>query len=350
MRNSNETGKEAADMSAEKKSRPFNNMEMASICSQLALILKSGISLLEGISIMLEDAGTEEERRILQTLLDEVMMHGSLNLAMETVGLFPAYAVQMVKIGEETGTLDEVMQALADHYEREDSISKGIRQAVTYPLLIKVMPIFNQVFVQLGTEMTGFSRVLMDMGNVLSRYSVVFAVILIVIVLAILVGTRTQKGRAFFHHLGYRIGVTRPMMERTAACRFASGMALTLASGLDPERSLELVGSLNDDPDFQKKLENCKERLAGSEELSTALTASGIFSGMYSRMIAIGGRTGSMDQVMKQIADLYQNEMDDKMNRAIAVLEPTLVIALSLVVGVILLSVMLPLMGILSSL
>ena len=149
-------------MSAEKKSRPFNNMEMASICSQLALILKSGISLLEGISIMLEDAGTEEERRILQTLLDEVMMHGSLNLAMETVGLFPAYAVQMVKIGEETGTLDEVMQALADHYEREDSISKGIRQAVTYPLLmaglmvlvivvllIKVMPIFNQVYVQL---------------------------------------------------------------------------------------------------------------------------------------------------------------------------------------------------------
>ena len=73
MRNSNETGKEAADMSAEKKSRPFNNMEMASICSQLALILKSGISLLEGLSIMLEDAGTEEERRILQTLLDEVM-------------------------------------------------------------------------------------------------------------------------------------------------------------------------------------------------------------------------------------------------------------------------------------
>lgn len=363
MRNSNETGKEAADMSTEKKSRPFNNMEMASICSQLALILKSGISLLEGISIMLEDADTEEEQRILQTLLDEVMMHGSLNLAMETVGLFPAYAVQMVKIGEETGTLDEVMQALADHYEREDSISKGIRQAVTYPLLmaglmvlvivvllIKVMPIFNQVFMQLGTEMTGFSRVLMNMGNVLSRYSVVFAAILIVIVLAILVGTRTQKGRAFFHHLGYRIGVTRPMMERTAACRFASGMALTLASGLDPERSLELVGSLNDDPDFQKKLENCKERLAGSEELSTALTASGIFSGMYSRMIAIGGRTGSMDQVMKQIADLYQDEMDDKMNRAIAVLEPTLVIALSLVVGVILLSVMLPLMGILSSL
>ena len=111
-----------------------------------------------------------------------------------------------------------------------------------------------------------------------------------------------------------------------------------------------MVGSLNDDPDFQKKLENCKERLAGSEELSTALTASGIFSGMYSRMSAIGGRTGAMDQVMKQIADLYQDEMDDKMNRAIAVLEPTLVIALSLVVGVILLSVMLPLMGILSSL
>lgn len=76
-------------MSAEKKSRPFNNMEMASTCSQLALILKSGISLLEGISIMLEDAGTEEERRILQTLLDSNDARQPLNLAMETVGLFP---------------------------------------------------------------------------------------------------------------------------------------------------------------------------------------------------------------------------------------------------------------------
>lgn len=312
---------------------------------------------------MLEDAGTEEERRILQTMLDEVMMHGSLYQAMTAVGLFPDYAMQMVQIGEETGTLDEVMQALADHYEREDSISKGIRQAVTYPLLmaglmvlviivllIKVMPIFNQVFVQLGTEMTGFSRVLMNMGNALNRYAVIFAGLIILIVLAVLAGTRTQKGRAFFRRLGYRIGMTRAMMERTAACRFASGMALTLASGLGPERSMELAGSINEDPDFQKKLEDCKGRMENGEELAASLTASGIFSGMYSRMIAIGGKTGSMDQVMKQIADLYQDEMDDKMNRAIAVLEPTLVIALSLVVGVILLSVMLPLMGILSSL
>ena len=97
----------------------------------------------------------------------------------------------MVQIGEETGTLDEVMSALGEHYEREDSIAKSIRNAVTYPmimigmmlvvilvLLVKVMPIFNQVFVQLGTEMTGFSGALMQIGNAISRYSVVLVVLL----------------------------------------------------------------------------------------------------------------------------------------------------------------------------
>ena len=105
---------------------------------------------------------------------------------------------RMVRIGEETGTLDDVMAALGDHYAREDTIARTIRSAVTYPmiiismmivvilvLIIKVMPIFNQVFIQLGSEMSGFSRVLMDLGNTINRYSVVFIAILAVIVIGI---------------------------------------------------------------------------------------------------------------------------------------------------------------------
>ena len=86
------------------------------------------------------------------------------------------------------------------------------------------------------------------------------------------------------------------------------------------------------------------------QDLSEALHETGMFAGIYARMASIGSRTGSMDQVMDRIAELYQDEIDNRMNTALAVLEPTLVIALSLIVGVILLSVMLPLMGIMSSL
>lgn len=212
------------------------------------------------------------------------------------------------------------------------------------------MPIFNQVFVQLGTEMTGFSRMLMDLGNAINRYSIALTGLLVAVVLLILYCTRTRSGHAFTRSLGYHLAFIRPIYEEIAACRFASGMALTLSSGLNPERSMELVSALNDDPLYQEKLESCRKKMDEGQDLSEALHETGMFTGIYARMASIGSRTGSMDQVMDRIAGLYQDEIDNRMNTALAVLEPTLVIALSLIVGVILLSVMLPLMGIMSSL
>ena len=258
-------------MEKQVQGKPFSNMEVSSFCGQIALILKSGISSVEGVTIMLEDASSADEKQILQTVLENIQETGSLYQALADTGLFPSYMLHMIQIGEETGTLDEVMSALSEHYDREDSISKSIKNAVTYPLimagmmvvvivvlLVKVMPIFNQVFIQLGTEMTGFSRTLMNLGNAINRYSIVLIVILAVIVALILYGTRTAHGKQTFRRLGYKLKFTRAIFEEIAACRFASGMALTLSSGLNPERSMELVTALNDDIHFQKKIDSCQ--------------------------------------------------------------------------------------------
>lgn len=342
--------------------KPFSNVELSSFCGQLALILKSGISAMEGLTIMLEDASSADEREVLEKLLGNMRETASLGSAFDSLGIYPPYMVHMVEIGEETGTLDEVMGALQNHYDREDSISKSIRNSITYPmimtgmmavvivvLLVKVLPIFNQVFIQLGTEMTGFSRMLMNAGTAIHRYSMVFVGILVCIAAFILYGTKTASGRTLLQKLGQKFAFTHVIYEEIAACRFASGMALTLSSGLNPDRSMELVAALNDDPVFQKKLEACQARIEEGSELTEALLTSGMFRGVYARMASIGSKTGALDQVMEQIAELYQEDIDARMNNILAVLEPTLVILLSLIVGVILLSVMLPLMGIMSS-
>ena len=341
---------------------PLSNMEISSFCSQMAMILKAGISTMEGIALMLEEAADPEEEKLLKLMDETLQSTGSFYEALSSTQAFPDYMLHMVQIGEYTGKLDEVMSALSSHYEREASISQSIKNAVTYPLIMvfmmllvilvlvtKVMPIFNQVFVQLGSEMTGFSRMLMNMGTAINRYSIVFIALLILAAVFILYGTRTQSGRNMCRNLGYKFSFSRAVYEELASCRFASGMALTLSSGLNPERSMELVDSLNDDPHFQKKLNNCQSHINDGKDLTDALFASGIFTGMYARMASIGSKTGSMDQVMDTIASLYQDNIDNRMNNILATLEPTLVILLSLIVGVILLSVMLPLMGIMSS-
>lgn len=344
------------------QNKPFSNIELSSFCGQFALILKSGISALEGLSIMLEDMVSKEEKQILGQMLEYMQQTGSFYQALSHTGLFPAYMVHMVQIGEETGTLDEVMQALCDHYTREDSVVQAVKSAVTYPsiisgmmvvviviLLVKVMPIFNQVFIQLGTEMTGFSKSLMSLGAAINRYSILLLVLLALLVALVLYGTKTLRGKQLFRKIGYKLPFIKSLHDQVAVCRFASGMSLTLSSGMDSEQSMDLVSALNDDPHFQHKLDTCRALMAQGETLSDAFRQSGIFTGMYSRMVSIASKTGTMDQVMSQISTLCQDDIDTNISNKLAILEPTLVIILSIIVGIILLSVMFPLMGIMAN-
>lgn len=143
--------------------------------------------------------------------------------------------------------------------------------------------------------------------------------------------------------------LAKDFYENMASGRFASGMALTLSSGLDTFSSLDLVAELVDNPVMKNKITKCKTLIQSGANFAEALAAANIFSILYSRMIAVGFRTGNVDIIMDKIAKNYEKETDTKIYNIISVLEPTLVIVLSLIVGLILLSVILPLMGIMAS-
>lgn len=177
----------------------------------------------------------------------------------------------MVDIGEQTGRLDEVMDSLSSHYRQEENIQKSIRSAVAYPLIMitmmiavilvlitKVMPIFNQVFAQLGQEMTGFSKGLLGLGTAINRYSIVLIVLLVLIIALFLFFTKTQKGEVAFRRFSYPIPFFRNIYDKTASCRFAGVMSLALRSGLNPDYAAELAAGLIDNEAFQKNWRNAR--------------------------------------------------------------------------------------------
>ncbi len=334
------------------KQQFLSNAELAAFFGQMAMIQHSGIPSVEGITMMEEDASDEGTKTLLASIHQVIDETGSLHPALEASGVFPDYALNMIRIGELSGNLDEVMTSLSDYYEREDAIHKEIRSAVTYPLvmvgimlaivailLIRVMPVFQQVYRQLGSDMTGLSGSLLHLGNFLGSYGYIILLILAVLGGLVFWMVRTRK---------VEIPFLRDFYEKIAAGRFASGMALTLSSGLDTDESLDMIIDLVNDARMGEKIKKCREMTAEGTEFSEALAQSGIFSGLYSRMISVGYRVGSVDTVMKKVAQRYQEETQDKISALISVIEPSLVALLSLVVGVILLSVILPLLGILS--
>ena len=335
-------------MTNQTNAKLLSNLELAEFCNQMSMILHSGISSLEGLNLLFEDAQTEAEKTLLSQMITEMENTGFFYEAALAAKVFPGYVLHMFKLGEETGTLDDIMEALAQHYTREENLSGMIRSSLVYPcimiammavvilvLLVKVMPVFQQVFTQLGQEMTGFSAGLLSLGQALSRYSVVFIIIIAVIIVLLIFGRR---------HLPFQ----KKIQENMAACRFAGGLSIALKSGMTPEQGLELASALVENDSYQARIKVCQDLLMENASLSEAFQKSQIFSGSYARVAHLADKTGTMDEALAHIAEEYEYAVNNKITGIIAKLEPTLVIVLSVIVGVILFSVMLPLLGIMS--
>ena len=341
--------------------KKLSNEELIIFCSQMALILKSGISSIEGIYIMEEGDVSGEGKEILKEIREELEMCGVLYPAMKKSGVFPGYVLHMTEIGEQTGRLDETMEALAAYYQREEQIIEAVKSAVTYPiamlgmmlviivvLFVKVMPVFEQVYLQLGQEMTGVARNLLNIGNWMRQSAVVLSGIAVVVLVLAVCIIFSDKFRNKILEKIAMVGFMKKIAWKRARTKFASGMAMSLKSGLDMDESLSLAEKLVDYEPLREQIRMCQEEMKCGGTFPKAIKESHIFEGMQERLMVIGYETGAMDEVMEQSADLYQKELQDQIEKMISILEPTLVGILCVIVGIILLSVMLPMVGIMS--
>lgn len=345
-----------------KTQKLLSNEEIASFCNQTAMLLQAGITPLDSMRILLSDTKSNAGKELITSILSVCQTGEPFYKALAQTGVFPDYVIHMLTLGEESGNLDNCMQSLGAYYEKEENIAESIKSAVTYPfimiammaviifvLISKVMPIFNQVYIELGSEMSGFSASLLRLGSSLNRYSVLFLILVVLLLLLYFGVTRTKHGKRLLARFLNVFPLTRRFYESVSCERFASGMALTLSSGMDTYAGLDMVSNLVGSRRMQEKIAACKEALLRGENFAEALSSSEVFSNLYSQMVGIGFKSGNIDTVLAKIADSYERETDRRIQSIISVLEPSLVILLSLIVGMILLSVILPLMGIMTS-
>lgn len=331
--------------------------ELAAFAAQLSLTVKTGIPLSEAIMILLEDAETAGATQLLRMILDRLESGDSLANALKATQAFPVYMTQMIEIGETAGRLDHVLDSLKRYYEREDNIIKSAKSAITYPaimlvilvvivviLVTKVLPIFNQVYNTLGGEMTPFAQGAMRIGEMMSNSSLVLIIVIVVIAVFLVIMGLTPGGKKGLAALGQKM--FRQLADRMAAAKFASGMSLMLASGLDVDRSVELTLPLITNPKMRAKVTKLKEMTERGESFTDSVVATKIFTGMQGRLLTLGFKSGNLDSVMEQIADDYEREVDERLDNLISIIEPTMVAILCVIVGLILLSAMLPLLGV----
>ncbi len=346
--------------SSRKKQLPAQ--ETALFCGQIALILKSGILLSDGLSVLYDtyknSLYADKFKKLLEGVENNLPFYESL-AAME---VFSEYMINMVHIGEKTGKLDDVMESLSEYYSKQTAIRKAIKNAVLYPsiliammavvitvLVVKILPIFDQIYKNLGSELYSSSSSLMNLGMTAGKVIliVIGAILIGIILVLILLGSKYRD--SFIEKVSDWFSDIRRIRDKISAWRFASVISMMFTSGYNMEEALELAPTVIADKNFSKKTKRCRELIEQKFTFVQAVTEVEIFETMQNKMILIASATGQLDKVMEKIADIYQEEIDEGISYLVSLTEPTLVAVLSVIIGGILLTVMLPLISIISS-
>jgi len=340
----------------------LNNEELAFLSGQLAMILHSGISTLEGISILKEDSPEGEGREILSKVYDSLEETGDLAESMRGTGCFPDYFVKMTEIGDRSGELEEVMRSLSTYYERQQALYNSIRNALTWPLILlamlfavlavlmsQVMPVFEEVFEQLGMEISGVTSIAFRLSNAMQQISAVILVLFVAFVILVLVSMKNASLRNSVMGILNHLPLVRKVNELLTCSRFSHTLSLAFHSGLDMGEGFSLAADLIEDPIAKEKLQKASLQMDEGLDFGEALRKSGIFSGLNARMASVGFRTGAAETALEEISLRCQDEADERIQSAVSAIEPAITAILSILTGLILVSVMLPLLGVMSN-
>ena len=336
--------------------------ELSAFCLQVSLLLEAAVPLEEGLSIMAEDAASQEEKSMLLYMAEGVELGDPFFKAMEDTGVFPPYVIRMARLGQQTGTMDQMMKSLSEYYGKEAQLLRAIRNAVTYPVMMvvmllvvlfvlfsKVMPVFHKVYEQLGAQMPPVASTAMKFGGWFSGIALAVGAVLALVFLGLWMASRAGKRFAFVERSVSFLKSRSKIALAVANRRFTSVLALTLKSGMELEKGMDLAKELVDNEKVAECIGQCSAQLQEGESYYQAMKDTGLFSGFYIQMIKVGNRSGHLDRVMEEISNDYEDMADSAIDGIISRFEPTIVAVLAVSVGLVLLSVMLPLVGILSA-
>lgn len=327
---------------------------------EMETILSSGLSIDEGLSMIEENALEADVKEVAKQCKTLFYQEGNFSKAIEKVGAFDQYMIKLVEIGEINGHLDTVMQELSFYYEREEQMNLRMKEATTYPfvllvtmtiivgiLVFKVLPIFEKVMDDMGASMHSTSRVMMHFGQ---GFALVAFVILIVIFLGIVLFKVLAKDQEKKDAFLSRFFLTKKLVDTMALAKLTYALSLFISSGYPLEETIQYLPSFITHKPLKEKMEAVNQKMQKENcSFMDALSQAQVYSGSTLSYLSIGLRSGKQEEVLKKLVDLYENQVDESTSKFINIIEPTIVTICSLIVGIILLSIMLPLMGIMSS-
>ena len=338
------------------QSKKIKLKDISLFCKQMSVMLNSGIPLNNAVDILEQQTDAKNLKASLKVISKGLKEGNQLSKSLiEQNGLFPDLLIRMVQAGEKTGKLDEVLERMSEHYNKELKTSRQIRGAMIYPaglaflavaatlvLLYVVIPNFSGIFEQSGVALPLPTRIVLAASNFVQSYWYILFGGVGLLVFLFLRYRSTEAGRYQLDQLKLKMPVVKGPMQKIVTARFASTLATLTSAGIPLVEAIDSAAATTNNAVVIDKLRIANEGLQKGERLTGMLTSTGLFPPMMLSMVKIGEESGSLESMLNKTSDFYEEELEAAIKQLLSLLEPAMIIFMGVIIGGIVASVMLP--------
>lgn len=357
--------KEVYETGAKKESSPlafkrlFVRISLSNVSMmtrQLATLVGAGFPLVSAIDTLIPQTKSHPFKKLLTQIKDSIVEGNSFSVAIaQYPGIFSPLYVNMVHAGETSGTLEIVLNRLADITEKQRTLYYRIKSALAYPALMTIIGIFvlillltfivpsiTAVFADMDQVLPAPTLLLIAVSNFLKSYGWVVFIALVIILLFLRGISKTARGRYLFDRLYLSLPGIGLLINKLAVARFARTLGSLLDNGISMMPALDIVKNITGNILIANAIEGAAQEVGKGQELYAALAAADIFPNLSIQMIQVGEHSGELETMLDKIADVYENEVESTVMGMTSLLEPVMILIMGVVVGFIVLSICLP--------
>jgi len=337
-------------------SRRIKQSELAMLTRQLATLVAAGFQLVSALDTLLPQTKTPALNKRLAKIKDMIVegqsFAGALSLYPET---FSALYINMVRAGETSGTLEIVLNELADITEKQQALNSRIRNALAYPVLMAfiglvvlfllltfIVPSITGIFTDMNQTLPAPTLFLISLSEFFKSFWWIILIILIAIPIALGSIKKTKKGRLLVDKTLLRIPLTGHLTKKIAAARFSRTLGSLLGNGVSMLTALEIVKNIVGNAIISNTIEEAAIKVGKGQGLGASLETSPVFPNLSTQMIMLGEQSGELETMLGKVADVYENEVESAVLGMTALLEPVMILVMGVIVGFIVLSICLP--------
>lgn len=333
----------------------FKPTDVALFARQFAILLRSGISISGSLDILREQLENKDVAKVIDGVYHEVQEGGMLSTSLRATKKFPDLFVNTLEAGEAGGNVEDVMERMANYYEKSSKTTSKVKSAMIYPcmvllvtivvtyiLLTAVVPTFVGMFDSMGSELPTITKALVAMSDFLNKYWMIIFGILFGIIAFFAYYLRTPAGQFRKDLVLLQVPIVKDLVLKSSISKFARTMSIMLRTGIPMMSAIELSARVVNNIVMAKSLAIVKEKVESGSNLSAPIEEMRLFPKLVISMIKIGEETGALDEMLDKCADFYDDEVEVAAGRVTSMIEPLVIIILALVVGTVVMAIITP--------